>query len=399
MLQLSFVNYRKGSYLFVEGKSDSDRFLIIQNGRVQCHQEVEIPGSTSVILGPGDFVGVIPCMSNHLQIETVIALTDVTCISVRRDQYSELIERNTPVAMKIIRTFANRMRTLNETLTQLTLNNVIQDSPEELYEIAVHYEKALKYDIAVYGYYQYIKSCPNGVNINQAKARFVALKPRSKAVYFESSPDLQRVYPKGTMIFSECQSGSDMFIIQEGQVLISKVVDNNEVALAVLKKGDMFGEMALLENKPRSASAIAHEDCRLMVVNRKNFDQMVATQPQLIARLTTTLAERLWSMYRQLANTQMTDPVHKLVDRLSLEIEKSKTPLTPNAGYQSDLSLQDLANMCGIPMQNQAKCILDFQNLIKLRIQNNRIFVLNSLELVKLAAYYRNHKQTKQSDK
>ena len=48
-----------------------------------------------------------------------------------------------------------------------------------------------------------------------------------------------------------------MFIIQEGAVRITKVVDGREVILAVLKKGDMFGEMALLENKPRSASAIA----------------------------------------------------------------------------------------------------------------------------------------------
>ena len=53
------------------------------------------------------------------------------------------------------------------------------------------------------------------------------------------------------MIFSEAQSGSDMFIIQRGEVSITKVVNGNEVTLAVLKKGDMFGEMALIENKPR----------------------------------------------------------------------------------------------------------------------------------------------------
>ena len=60
------------------------------------------------------------------------------------------------------------------------------------------------------------------------------------------------------MIFSECQAGADMFIIQDGAVRITKVVDGQEVILAVLNKGDMFGEMSLLENKPRSASAIAH---------------------------------------------------------------------------------------------------------------------------------------------
>ena len=100
MLQLAFVNFKKGSYLVVEGQNTGDRFYIIQVGHVQLAHESHVPtDNTNSILGPGDFVGVIPCMSNHLQIESAIAMTDVVCISVRRDQYPELIERNTPVAM------------------------------------------------------------------------------------------------------------------------------------------------------------------------------------------------------------------------------------------------------------------------------------------------------------
>ena len=83
---------------------------------------------------------------------------------------------------------------------------------------------------------------PGGTNIEKAKSRFVTLKARSHAVYFESPTGNLRNYPKDTMIFSECQSGQDMFIIQSGQVKISKVVDDNEVILAVLQRGDFLGE-------------------------------------------------------------------------------------------------------------------------------------------------------------
>lgn len=389
MLQLSFVNFRKGSYLVVEGKAESDRFYIIQSGNVRCYKASDIPGEPPRLLGPGDFVGVIPCMSGHSQIETVIAVTDVTCISVRRDQYPELIERNTPVAMKIIRTFANRMRSMNEMLTKLTLKNVVADTPEQIYEVAAYYEKVGSPDIAVYAYYQYLKACPKGANFEQAKQRFIALKMRTHAVYFESTPDLLRVYPQNTMIFSECQSGPDMFIIQDGQVKISKVVDGNEVTLAMLKKGDMFGEMALLENKPRSASAIANESCRLMVVNRENFDQMVATQPQLIARLTTTLADRLWSMYRQLDNANLRDPLQKLIDMLALQVEKAKINLAPNVQFQTDLTVYDLANMCGIPQDRQAEGLYKLQTDSHVKLVDNKILVPDCLELVKQAAFYR----------
>lgn len=393
MLQLSFVNFRKDSYILVEGRPATDRFFIIQSGKVVCKREVSLStGDDSYTLGPGDFIGVIPCMSGHSQIETVVALTDVVAISIRREQYSELISNNTPVAMKIIRTFANRMRSLNETLTKVTLKNNLIVSPEQLFVIAQYYEKVGQPNLAIYGYYQYIKACPQGLEIEKAKSRFVALKSRTRAVYFEPTSELIRTYPKDTMIFSECQSGHDMFIIQEGQVKISKFVDGNEVILAVLKKGDFFGEMALLENKPRSASAIAHENCRLMTVNRRNFDQMVASQPQLIARLTTTLAERLWSMSRQLANTQIRDPLFKLFDMLSLQLEKSRVDVRKGTSYQFDLTPFDLANMCGIPQEEQASCLITFMNDSRIKIVNNKVFVPDCFEIVKSAEYFRKQK-------
>ncbi len=129
------------------------------------------------------------------------------------------------------------------------------------------------------------------------------------------------------MIFSENEPGTELYIIQRGVVKITKIVEDNEVLLAMLKTGDIFGEMALLENKPRSASAIANEDCSLMAVNKANFERMVQSQPQLITRLTTLLAERLWFIYKQLANTLIQDPLGRLYDALLLQLEKNRIPI------------------------------------------------------------------------
>ena len=390
MLQLSFVKFTKDSYILVEGRPATDRFYIIQTGKVVCTKSLSFQtGEETYSLGPGDFIGVIPCMSGRPQIETVIALTDVVAISVRRDQYPELIEKNTPVAMKIIRTFANKMRNMNDVLTKITLKSNIIASPEQLFTIATYYERVGKRDLAIYGYYQYMKSCPRGVYLQHAKQRFIALKPTSKAVYFETPKEPMRYYPKDTMIFSECQNGQDMFIIQDGVVSISKVVDGNEVTLAMLKRGDMFGEMALLENKPRSASAIAHEDCRLMVVNRQNFDQMVGTQPQLISRLTTMLSERLWSMYRHLDNACLRDYQHKMIDMLALQLEKNRKYSGP---YQSDISVMDLATMCVIPQHHLYTVTSEFQSNGRIKIVNGKIYVPDCLEVLKQSAFCRKQK-------
>ena len=390
MLQLMINTFKKGSYMVVEGKADSDRFYIIQQGQVQCYK-ASGSGMQPFILGPGDFVGVVPCMAGHLQIETAIALTDVVSIAVKKDQYPELIVKNTPVALKIIRTFANRMRQMNEMLTKATLNTVASETYDQIFRVGQFYEKNMRNNIAVYAYYQYLKTRPLGPMADYAKQQFVALKPRTNAVYFEPTKDLTREYPANTMIFSEAQSGSDMFIIQSGEVAISKVVDGNEVTLALLHKGDMFGEMALLENKPRYASAIAHTNCKLMVVNLANFNQMVTTQPQLIARLTTTLAERLWSMYRQLDNANLKDPYQKMLDMLSLQIEKQRIDIDRmvTKGLQTDLTPKDLTNMCGLANEIQAKAIYDFQTSSHIKMVEGKIYIKDVPELVKQTSFYR----------
>ncbi len=386
MLQLGFVNFTANSYILVEGRPDNDRFYIIQKGQVRCSKSINV-GLSNPNLGPGDFIGVIPCMSGHTQIENVFSSTPVTLISVRKDQYPDLIQQNTPVAMKIIRTFANRMRAMNEQLSQLTMNSVASESPEQLYDVAEYYERNGQQSIAAFAYYQYVAACPKGENVQRAAKQYKVLSAKYPAPYLTGGETV-RNYPKNTMIFSECQSGADMFIIHEGQVKISKIVNGNEVILAVLKKGDMFGEMALLENKPRSASAIAFEDCRLAVVNRANFEQMVTTQPQMIARLTTTLSDRMWALTRQLENTQIREPMHRLFDMLELQLEKAHVH-TQSGNYQLNLTPYDLARMCGIPQEQQTAALQPFLSNPRIRIVGGNLYVPDIEEVVKSAEFFR----------
>ncbi len=390
MLQLAFVNFRKGSYILVEGKAESDRFFIIQGGKVRITKDTEVVAEEGGnVLGPGDFIGVVSSMSGHSQIETAMAITDVTLISVRRDQFSELIEKNTPVAMKIIYSFTRKMRYLDEALTRITLKKNVETDISHLFNIGEYYAKQGKYNLALYAYYHYLKNAASGQFAALARERFMALKSMgADASRLEpKSGEMARVYPKESMIFCECQPGAELYIIQKGQVKITKIVDNNEVLLAVLKTGDMFGEMALLENKPRSASAIAFDDCQVLAVNRQNFNQMVSTQPQLIARLTTTLADRIWLMYKQLANTLISDPVGRMYDMLVIQLEKSRISFAAGKSYTFDFGIAELMNMCGLPKENTRALASEFLRDPTIRLVDDRIASIDIQELEKQAAY------------
>ena len=204
-LQLAFVNFKKDSYIIVEGKQNADRFYIIKSGKVRISKEVEVVEEEGGnIYSPGDFFGVVSTMSSHSHIETAQAITDVTLISVQRDQYGMLIEKNTPVAMKIIMGFSKRMRFLDEALTRITLKKSAEIDPSHLFKVAECYARQSLYNQAYYAYYQYMKFCPNGQHASSVKERMAKIKPYSKAVYLDgSTEEFNRYYPKDTMVFSE----------------------------------------------------------------------------------------------------------------------------------------------------------------------------------------------------
>jgi hypothetical protein len=98
-------------------------------------------------------------------------------------------------------------------------------------------------------------------------------------------------------------------------------------------------------------------------------------------------------MNRNLANTQINDPVMKLLDMLAIQIEKLKMPLTPNMQYQFDLTPYDLANMCGMSKERQALHMLPFMQDSHVKIVNNKILVMDCADLVKVTAFFRNKNQ------
>ena len=397
--QLSLVNFRKGSYIIVEGKQKADYFYIIHAGQVQISKEVElVEEEAGTVFTPGDFFGVISTMSSHSHIETAVAVTDVTLIAVHRDQYGLLIEKNTPVAIKIIMQFAKRMRYLDEELTKATFKKASGDQPSHLFKVGEYYARQNQYNQAYYAYYRYLQHCPGGESLDLAKQRLAKIKPYAKVVYLDEGADqFKRTYPKNTMIFSEAEPGAELYIIQKGTVKISKIVEDQEVLIALLPTGDIFGEMALLENKPRSASAIAHDDVTLMVVNRQNFQRMVQAQPQLITRLTTLLAERIWFIYNQLANTLIEDPMGRLYDSLWLQLEKSRVPITRGASYTFDFGASDLMNMVGFSAKEGGDLVRRLFENKKLRLVENRIFTSDVEEIQKQASYFKKMQKIEKS--
>jgi CRP/FNR family transcriptional regulator, cyclic AMP receptor protein len=109
-------------------------------------------------------------------------------------------------------------------------------------------------------------------------------------------------YRKSEVIFEEGSTGSEMYLIHSGRVLLSVRQDKaKQIPLVVLNPGDFFGEMALVDDSPRSTTASAVEDdTELIVMDRAKFLFMVRQQPEFALSLMHTLCQRLRGMDKRL---------------------------------------------------------------------------------------------------
>jgi len=111
-----------------------------------------------------------------------------------------------------------------------------------------------------------------------------------------------RDFPAGAVIFEEGDPGSRLFVIQSGTVRIVKRTGQRQVTLARLGAGEFFGEMALLDRQPRSASAVVEEPARILELDEAAFERIVRERGEVALRILARLSRRLREANRQIRN-------------------------------------------------------------------------------------------------
>ena len=106
-------------------------------------------------------------------------------------------------------------------------------------------------------------------------------------------PSFEVSFKAGSTVFEEGAADDKMYFIKKGKVEISKTMGDAEQVVAVLGKGDFFGEMALISQAPRSATAVAVKDTEAVVFNRKQFLSMIKSRGELALKILDGLILRL----------------------------------------------------------------------------------------------------------
>ncbi|MFC1481210.1 Crp/Fnr family transcriptional regulator [Candidatus Neomarinimicrobiota bacterium] len=160
-------------------------------------------------------------------------------------------------------------------------------------------------------------------------------------------------FQPGEIIFHEGARGDKMFIIHTGEVKLTKKVEDLEIPLQNLKPGSMFGEMALIDNQPRSATAQAVTDVTCTVVSKMVFRQKLASEvPKWMQRMFVMLVQRVRLMIVNSSSSTTGMPGHQLVDVLYLLLQQAEPDDAGRLALPWDGIVERIAYILGLPRKS-----------------------------------------------
>ena len=195
-----------------------------------------------------------------------------------------------------------------------------------------------------------------------------------------------KTFQKDSIIFCEYEPGDNFFLIQSGRVQIVKIMGDIEKTLDILQSPEIFGEMAILEGAPRSATALAIDTVKVLEFNRANFEVLMMGNPQIALRLLKVFTKRIWDQKRRFMILTLDDPQAKIADVfLMLDETNSAVRGGEQEGEKREfkVTMDDVAHWAGMSPAEVQTLIGHFANQRRLEVFPDKIVVKNINDFIR----------------
>jgi CRP/FNR family cyclic AMP-dependent transcriptional regulator len=173
----------------------------------------------------------------------------------------------------------------------------------------------------------------------------------------------KRKYSRGSIVVHQDDVGDESYLIMIGKVkVIVTHTGGEEIILNILKSGDFFGEMAVFDNMPRSATVVADEDCELLIISRENITDLIKRNPQIAFKLLEDMSIRLREADEQISGLTHLDSQGRVAQTL-LKLSKEADMIT-DEGYQvfPKPPIKDIAAMSGTSHETVSRLLSELVN-------------------------------------
>ena len=400
------MQYTKGSIVYFEGDKD-ERIFILQKGiLVLTTTDVETHQPVTEQVKNGEFFGVKSALGRFPREETATALTDCVSIALTIQEFEQIFSSNKEIIMKMLRAFSNQLRLIHKK-TEAILNNVPEDQQTGMIAVAKSFYNDEEYlsccDICV----KFLSLYPNTAKKDEvaklyadAKLRNTKIKEKTKssdtteedeeasgALKQFALPAFKRFakqYKPGNVIISEFEPGNSFYLIQSGRVQLVKCVNGAKKNLDIMKPGEFFGEMAILDNSPRSATCVAIGNVECLEFNKENFQLLIMGNPQIAIILLKLFCKRIYDQRRRLRTLAIKDVQARIADVFLMFDEMNPSPNAPDRQRKFNVSAGDVAHWAGLSPEATRDEINKFVEKRKIEVYDNYIVVDNIADMKRI---------------
>ncbi|HSV96271.1 MAG TPA: cyclic nucleotide-binding domain-containing protein [Spirochaetota bacterium] len=383
--------FRAGAYVYVEGDEDSNDIFIVEKGEVGLHGNNDRIKLHKPLVRQGEVFGFTSTLCKRPRMESAIARRDSLIITLKRERFIELVQNNPKVAIKILNYFANELRTYNEMMLSLDPqdDDFIEDETR-LFDLARHYRLSGRHDYARHILESCAEQYPGGAHSGEIRSLLAEMRgpdasPSAGLIENGSSG----IFRDGQMIFAEFEKGDDLFIIKEGRVKIIKVGGGQEVLLSVLKGGDIFGELAIISNKPRNATAISMGTTTLLSIKKENFAEVLAKSSAIASKIFMAISQRIWFTYIRLESKVYAQPITRIYAFLENKLLEDRVSLKSTGSVTLTFGIDELLRMSGIPVAQSEKAMGTLLDDPNLEFNFGQVSIENPSVLSTKAKFYR----------
>jgi CRP-like cAMP-binding protein len=402
------LQFRPGAVIYFQGDG-ADAVFLLQTGAIDLsYQDIETGQDIHEKVQGGEFFGVKSALGRYAREETAMTITETTLLALTVPEFEQIASGSTRIIFRMLKVFSTQLRRVHKQLSRLTASGA--ENPEEgLFRLGEYYLKNKRFREARYVCSRYLAYYPSGkfaAKVSQyLEAAELYLKKggqasggaEPEAARDGGPPDdamsaftrFARDYGPGEIIFSEYEPGGTFYMIQSGRVELVKLFGDVEKILDVIGPSEMFGEMAILESAPRSATAIALDAVKLLEFNRRNFEILMMGNPQIALRLLKIFAKRIYDSKRRFMILTLSDPQAKAADVLLMLDETTPDLDRRNESREFRITVEDIARWAGMNLAQTREIVSHFAAQRRLEISPGKVIVKNINEFSRFVNSFR----------
>ena len=193
-----------------------------------------------------------------------------------------------------------------------------------------------------------------------------------------------KTYEPGQVIISEYEPGDCFYLIQSGNVQLVKCVNGTSKNLDILKPGECFGEMAILDNSPRSATCMAVGNVKCLEFNKENFELLITGNPQMALLLLKLFCKRIYDQKRRYRILVVKDLQARIADVFLMLDEMNPVSNEAEKQRRFNVTISDIAHWAGLSSDVTRDEVSKMVAQRKIEIYENYIIVNNILDMKRL---------------